>query len=493
MEFGSRTCLLGFFLGVALRSQLHVSWWIPLLSLLLSGLVILVAQHGKVLAIGRRSLLALWLFIGVSLGMIRCDIALLNAPRSEFDQYVGHSVEFVGTIVRLPQERGQVQRTLFRPDGAKSNVSVSVPLYPTIRYGDRLRILGVLVRPEAFLSDSGRMFDYPAYLALDDVYYQMKNVRSAIIGHGEGDWLKEKLFSIRAKFLRRIGERFVEPESALLAGLLLGEKSSLGQALEEAFRKAGVIHIVVLSGFNITIIGTAVMYLLSGLPRRISIVSGIVFIVLFTIMTGASATVVRSAVMAVAALLATFFYRTYDVPRALFLAAFLMVLFEPGVLVSDPSFQLSFLSTAGLIYLSPLIERRLMWCRETPRVILTATLSTQLFVLPYLLYSMGDVSLVAILTNLAVLPTIPFTMLFGCIAVILPAAASLVPVSIAVALLAYIFSVVRFFADLPFAAVAIPYFPAWLMVGWYGVTGSLLFWKYGRETKTKTEIGTKTQ
>lgn len=488
MEFSSRTCLLGFFLGVAWRSLLHVSWWLTLLFLLISGLVILVAQRGKVSVIGRRSMLVAWLFIGVSFGMIRCDIALLNVPKNEFDQYVGHSVEFVGTIVRPPQERGRTRRTLFHPDSARSNIGVSVPLHPMVQYGDRLRISGTLVKPETFLSDNGRVFDYPSYLALDDVYYQMKNVRLEIIGHGEGDWLKKNLFSIRATFLHRIGERFVEPESALLAGLLLGEKSSLGQVFEEAFRRAGVIHIVVLSGFNITIIGAAVMYLLSGLPRRISIVSGIVFIVLFTIMTGASATVVRSAIMAVAALLATFFYRTYDVPRALFLAAFLMVLFEPGILVFDPSFQLSFLSTAGLIYLSPLIERRLMWCRETPRVILTATLSTQLFVLPYLLYSMGDISLVAVLTNLAVLPTIPFAMLFGCIAVMLPTAASLVPASIAVALLAYIFSVVRFFADLPFAAVAIPYFPAWLMVGWYGITGGLLFLKYGRETKIETKI-----
>lgn len=486
MGFGTRACFLGFFLGVALRSLVQTPWWAGLVLLLISGMVTLGIQRGNTTCVGRFVVLSSLLFIGVSLGVIRYDLADLYAPKHELDQYMGRSVELTGTIVGLPQERGPVWRTLFHPDGGVSNISVSVPLYPKVRYGDRLRISGTLVKPEAFLSDNGRMFDYPDYLALSDVYYQMRNVRSVVVGHGEGSRLKEVLFSIRSNFLRRIGGRFVEPESALLAGLLLGEKSSLGQELEEDFRKAGVIHIVVLSGFNITIIGTAVMYVLSGLPRRISIVSGIVFIILFSIMTGASATVVRSAIMAVSGLLATLFYRTYDVPRALFLAAFLMVLFEPGVLIFDPSFQLSFLSTVGLIYLSLLIERRLMWCREMPRTILTATLSTQLFVLPYLLYSMYGISLVSIFANLAILPTIPFAMLFGFIATLLPLSVAIIPVTLAHALLAYIFMVVRFFADLPFATVTIPYFPAWLMVGWYGITGGILFWKYGREKQIRT-------
>lgn len=486
MGWGSRACVLGFFLGVALRSLISTPWWAGSTLLLIFGVVTLVIHGGKTTFASTRVSLCSLLFIGVSLGVIRCDFADLYAPKHELDQYVGHSVEMVGTVINPPQERGQAWRTLFHPDGGGSNISVSVPLYPAVRYGDRLRVSGTLVKPEAFLSDNGRVFDYPGYLALSNVYYQIKNVRSVVIGHGKGSWLKERLFLIRTGFLHRIGERFAEPGSALLAGLLLGEKSSLGPQLEEDFRKAGVIHIIVLSGFNITIIGTAVMYVLSGLPRRVSIVFGIVFIVLFSIMTGASATVVRSAIMAVSGLLATLFYRVYDVPRALFLAAFLMVLFEPGVLIFDPSFQLSFLSTIGLIYLSPLIERRLMWCRETPRTILTATLSTQLFVLPYLLYSIGDVSLVSIFTNLAILPTIPFAMLFGFVATLTPLVVAIVPVTLAHALLAYIFIVVRFFANLPFATVAIPYFPAWLMVGWYGITGCILFWKYGRETHART-------
>ncbi|MEK7645209.1 MAG: ComEC/Rec2 family competence protein [Patescibacteria group bacterium] len=481
MELKLRSCLFGFFLGVAVRSLVFTPWWLGLLGLFVFGCVILVIRNHPTTPTSARMLWVAMVLVGGSLGVIRCDVADLRAPKTELDQYLGRSVQFVGTVIQPPQERGQVWRTLFHPDGGRSNISVSVPLYPPVRYGDRLRISGVLVKPEAFLSDNGRMFDYPSYLALDNVYYQLKNVRSTIVGHGSGGWLKDKLFTFRELFLRRIGERFAVPESALLAGLLLGEKSSLGKPLEDAFRKAGVIHIVVLSGFNITIIGVAVMYLLSGLPRRISIVSGIVFIALFSIMTGAAATVVRSAIMAVIALLAALFYRTYDVPRALFLAAFLMVLFQPGVLIFDPSFQLSFLATAGLIYLSPMIERRLMWCHETLRTILVATLSTQLFVLPYLLYSMGDISLVSIFTNLAILPTIPFAMLSGFVATILPLGIAVIPAAIAHALLAYIFLIVRFFAELSFATVAIPYFPAWLMVGWYGITGGLLWWKYGRE------------
>jgi len=188
--------------------------------------------------------------------------------------------------------------------------------------------------------------------------------------------------------------------------------------------------------------------------------------------------------MAVIALIATFFYRTYNAQRALFLAAFLMVLFEPRTLMFDPSFQLSFLSTIGLMYLSPMIERRLMWCSKILRAILVATLSTQLFVLPYLLFTMGDISLVSVFTNLAILPAIPLTMLFGFVATMSPFPFSILPTSIAHAFLAYIFMVVRFFSDLPLSTVSVPYFPGWLVILWYGITGGFLWKKYGRQHET---------
>ncbi len=472
--------LAGFFLGVAIRSLIPIPWWFGLLVFFVS---LLGAFHARSCRKAKQFILFGIVFIGLSLGIIRADITESRAPKHIFDQYLGRSVEFTGVVSALPQERGQVLRTLIRPDGAKLMISLSVPLYPNVRYGDRLRVAGTLLKPEAFLTDNGRTFNYPQYLALDDAYYQLKNVRATVVGHDAGNWFKQKLFDLRTGFLSRLSERFAAPESALIAGLLIGEKSSLGRSLEEAFRKAGVIHIVVLSGFNVTIIGQAVMYLLSGLPRRASIFSGIGFIILFSIMTGGTATVVRSAIMAVVALIAALHHRTYDVSRALFFAAFLMVCFDPRILMFDPSFQLSFLSTVGLIYLSPMFERRLMRCPEMIRVILVATLSTQLFVLPYLLFSMGDISVVSVAANLAILPVIPIAMLFGFVSVVLPGFIAFVPVVLASLLLKYIFAVVHFFADLPFATIAIPYFPAWLMITWYGITGYLLWWKYGRETK----------
>ena len=484
MELDPRFCLLGFFFGVAIHSLVSTPLWLGILGLLISGCVTLVIRGGRMRWSGRVVRMTALLFIGVSLGVIRYDLALIRSPKGELDQYLGHSIQFTGTVIQLPEERGQVWRTLFHPDGARANISVSVPLYPPVKYGDRLQLSGTLVKPEAFLSESGRIFNYPEYLALSGTYYQLKSVKATRIEHGNGNWVKEKLFNIRETFLRRINTRFAEPESALLAGLLIGEKSSLGKALEEAFRKAGVIHIVVLSGFNITIIGQAVMYVLSGLPRRIGIVSGIGFVVLFSVMTGATATVMRSTIMAVIALIATFFYRTYNAQRALFLAAFLMVLFEPRTLMFDPSFQLSFLSTIGLMYLSPMIERRLMWCSKILRAILVATLSTQLFVLPYLLFTMGDISLVSVFTNLAILPAIPLTMLFGFVATMSPFPFSILPTSIAHAFLAYIFMVVRFFSDLPLSTVSVPYFPGWLVILWYGITGGFLWKKYGRQHET---------
>jgi competence protein ComEC len=184
--------------------------------------------------------------------------------------------------------------------------------------------------------------------------------------------------------------------------------------------------------------------------------------------------------MALVAILAQGSGRTYDVTRALVFAAFMMVLWNPMTLMFNPGFQLSFLATAGLIYISPLISPFFSWIsnkiklRET----IVSTLAAQLAVLPLILYSSGQLSLVALPVNILMLPGIPITMFLGTVTAGLAFISHYVALPVGWA--TYLFlhfqlSLVHFSSRLPYAEIYLP-FPFWFMVVIYLIAlGWLLY------------------
>ncbi len=392
-------------------------------------------------------------------------------------------IEGVGTITEDPSftNTGQVLVVSTSRLSAGENkcpdgllIQMKTKLYPRFHYGDTVSFTGKLSAPFNFQSDTGRSFDYRDYLAKDDIFYEMKSSAVVLTNPDNGWSITSLLLKLKRGFVNNLNSSLGEPHSALAAGLVVGEKAALGKDLLNDFRIVGLIHIVVLSGFNITIVAYALRKLLSRLPRVWGIVVGGIGIALFGILVGGGATVVRSCFMAGVALSADLTRRDYNVVRALSFAACLMLIENPMILLHDPSFQLSFLATLGLILLASPIEKRLTFIPETfgMRGIVAATTSTQIFVSPFILYMMGQLSIVGVVVNILVLPFIPLTML----AVFLTGASGFIssPVSHifgwgAHLLLAYELFIVEHFARLPFAAVYLPQFSGWWVVGFYGV------------------------
>src|SRR5690606_20159485 len=121
--------------------------------------------------------------------------------------------------------------------------------------------------------------------------------------------------------------------------------------------KTGIIHIVVLSGYNIIIIAEVIQRALRFLPSRVRLIVSASSIALFVVLVGASATVVRASIMAVTALVARSTGREALGLQMLFFAGIVMLISNPSLLLYDPSFQLSFIATLGLILLSKPLER----------------------------------------------------------------------------------------------------------------------------------------
>ncbi|MBX4206610.1 ComEC family competence protein [Candidatus Parcubacteria bacterium] len=434
----------GFAAGIFLSSFVPIS---PLISLLIIvvGFAVLVDKKREVV------LLSI-ILISFGLGSLRYAVK---------DFHEVQTPSTTGMVVNEPEDKENIRRFVYEADNGEK-VLVSAPLYAHVEYGDRVEVKAEPKTPGVIEG-----FDYGAYLAKDDIYWTESFAEVKVLSSGNGNALKAALLRVKNNFIAHTRAILPEPESSLLAGLIVAGKDSLPAAIVEDFRRAGIIHIVVLSGFNVTLIAEflrkafqkifilANFTALAWAPAAASVAG----VVLFTLMTGATTTVVRAAVMASIAVSAKLFGRSYSAPRALAFAAFLMLLENPKILVFDPSFELSFLATLGLVlFMDPISERlKRVTERWKVRETLAQTLATQLAVLPLLAYSVGNISIVSLPANILTLVIVPFTMLAGFVAVLLSYIHPVIawPLSFATYfLLSWILFVAHFFGSLPFATVA---------------------------------------
>lgn len=421
-------------------------------------------------------------FVCFALGTLRMYVADLYV--SPLTPYENKAVVLEGSIAQEPEIRDSSIHVYIEPKGdderGDERILVFVDRFKQrsedLSYGDVVRVEGKLSRPESFVADGGRVFDYPGFLKSKGVEFVVYRGEVSVLAQ-EQDTFFGDLFRGKQKFMETFEHAVPEPYAGLGEGLLLGVKRALGNDLEATFRETGIIHIVVLSGYNIMIVVEFVMFFLSFVffPRTRMIV-GLGVIVLFALLVGLSATVVRASLMAGLLIVARGTGRTYAVLRALMLAGVGMLIHNPYLLVHDPGFQLSFLATLALILVAPHIESRLTLIPELwgTRSFLTATLATQIFVLPLLLYHMGLVSVLSVFVNVLVLPMVPIAMLFTFITGIVGMFSStlgLISGFFAYLSLAYIIKVAGFFGSFSFASFSIDAFPFWIVILSY-----LLYW-----------------
>ncbi len=406
---------IGFGGGVLGRSLIDLGdgfWlWLALLALLAFCQSHLVSARRERLWTAA-GLICLAAAFGVISFEIKDQSAFAAAAR-QATQNQEH-VTLAGTVAAEPAARDQNIQLVFQPDNWPIKILLILPPYPQFVYGDRLKIAGKLAPARDFVSMAGLVVRYRDYLAVNEIYFQMFEPEVAFIGH-DGSVVRSSLFRFKRALVEKSIRFLPEPESSLLGGLVFGGRQSLGEEWNERFRRVGLSHIIVLSGFNLAVIAAVILRILRPLPRRWGLPLAGLAIILFTIMTGAEPATVRAAVMALIALLAVGTGRLYIAGRALVLAGLLMVVVNPKVLVFDLGFQLSFLATAGLIYLTPHLEKRLTFltARSGVRTLVATTLAAQLAVLPWLILKTGQVPWLALPVNLLVLPVVPYAMLFS--------------------------------------------------------------------------------
>jgi competence protein ComEC len=470
----------GFFAGVA-GVLIGLPGW-PLAALcavLAAGIAGLLAR----LDIQQVFIIALVVgLLAIAVGAIRASVTDRASGQYAFAPAVSKSVSATGTVVSRPTQTDSGQNfnihiEALRVDDTSRTIAgrakavVYAGRFPELAYGDVVQLSGQLSKPEAFAGDGGSEFPYPQYLARKDIFYEISRPQIERIQQDEGVWFKQQMANLRSGLLSEIHEHIPDPHAALTGGVLLGAEDALGEGLQEDFRQTSLIHIVVLSGFNVMIVATAIGYgLLSlGLSLGLATVFATVGIILFALLVGLTPTVVRASIMAVFALLARVSGRRYGAGRGLALAAVGMVMVTPEILFFDPSFQLSAIATAGLIGFGDQVGNWISWIpkRFGLHEAATATIAAQIAAVPFLLYYMGALSLVSLPANLLVLPVVPVLMAVGAITILfgfVSGTLAFVGASGVYAIADYIFWVVRMLSGLPFATVSVPSLSIWVII-----------------------------
>jgi competence protein ComEC len=473
----------GFATGVFLRSLFIFQWapivFISILAMLFAGARIRVPRLAY-------SLGAVF-FVCVALGMVRADIADTPLPAA-FANQLRHRVSYDAVVVGDPDMREKNQRIALevRLGDTTAGALAVMPLTSDVRVGDRVRVYGTLSLPQAFETENGRAFRYDKYLQARGIRFLIQYGSIYTQESAPRYALSAALARIKHSFLDGLDRALPHPDAALAGGIVIGGKQGLGTALTTAFTRSGLVQIIVLSGYNIMIVAEWVMVFFAflSLSRRLQFFAGGAALLLFVGIAGLSATAVRAALMAVIALYARATGRSYAASRALLFAVLVMLVWNPLYLVFDPGFGLSVTATAGIIWLSPIIEARLKRLRPFWRNTIATTLAAQISVTPLLLYNIGLFSLVALPANLLVNPLVPLAMAGAAIAgVVGMTVGAFVPLVATVIgyptllLTRYFIFIAEKSSALPYAAFTLPLFSFWLVLAAYAVLIYIAAWK----------------
>jgi len=411
--------------------DIHVSFWLIAVAI---TCVILLRKRTVLL-------FSMAILAGLLAGFWRGNIA--SNQVIEYGHLIGQTVNLSGKVQNDPvyDDKGRLD---FRVDSIRINSQgmigqVRIKAHTNgIRRGDSIRVAGKL---------SEGFGNYQA-----SMYYA--NV--AVTDHSSS--LIEKF---RRQFFASVYSVLPEPHASLGLGFLVGLRSALPKDFDNQLKLVGLTHIVVASGFNLTILVRLSRRLFEKYSKYQAFAGSIGLIIAFLAVTGASPSIVRASVVTILSLTAWYYGRRFQPLLLILLGAALTAGYNPLFIWYDVGWWLSFLAFSGVLILAPMITGRFFGNSKPPVLMQVAveTTAAQVLATPLILAMFGKVSMVALIANIATVPLIAFAMLTTFIAGIAGMALAggiaawfALPARL---LLAYIISATRFFASPSWAQKAV--------------------------------------
>jgi competence protein ComEC len=479
--------------GILLGTKLSLSpVWLAV-SLVPLPLVFVFRQHKKLLLTAALMILAL---LG---GIIRYQAAVPVVNDKSIQFYNDKTaIELKGTVSRAPDVRDKSTHLYLSglemktPEGwqkLNGEILIFVPRFPIYNYGDELLIKGKLETPQAIDN-----FNYPGYLANQGIYSTMLSPQTYLIGTGKGFRPLAWVYALRNRLSEAMAATIPEPQASVAQGMILGIKSNVTPDLQNNFIKSGTVYILVISGsqFNIVagiLLATGIW--LFGKRRFFYIWPALGAIWIYALLTGMGPPAIRAAVMVSIFLFADLLGRQKSAMTAIGFAAAVMAAITPKIL-GDASFQLTFLSVAGIALITPRLQawgkkiiaaklgeegffvKTVNWVADS----LCVTLGVTIAIWPLMVYYFGIFSLVSPLASLLVLPALPYLLGSGTMAAVF--GIYLLPFGQIVGWLAwlaasYMLLVINGFAKLTFSAIDVGTISPALVWGYFAAL-ALIMW-----------------
>ncbi len=453
------------------------------------------------------------------------DLATYNLPAEQAFDRDAPMVTLHGYVNSYPlvsdaRQRLHVRVESLARDGEVLDVRGDVRLNTGTReryvYGQPVTVRGRLVTPPVFED-----FSYRDYLARKGVHSLVYGAQIDVLpGPTRGSVLNRALYQFRARGEAFLNRALPEPYAALANGMLLGIEAGIPDELYEQFNLTGTSHVIVISGSNVALIAGVILALsqrVMGRRNRRVIGPTLLGIAAYALLVGGDAAVLRAAGMGGLYVIATVLGRRSTALVSLAVACWAMTLANPLALW-DVGFQLSSAATAGLILFTPAItaafsrilpnagstltqssslpitnspvinlsgsaERAKSLLRGLIEDGLIVTIAANITTMPLVVFYFGRLSIVSLLSNLAIAPVQPFIMLWGSASILLgatdlPGLTHLARLLLAVPWLSLVWTVaaVRGTAVLPGASLEIASYGLGALALTYGLVG-LLRWR----------------
>lgn len=277
----------------------------------------------------------------------------------------------------------------------------------------------------------------------------------------------------RSRLIDHAKQLLPEYQAGLLLGMILGVKEEIPWKFNQILKKTGVVHVVVVSGQNLTLLAGFILGFSKFFGRKKTIIASLCLVSSYLFLTGFQIPVIRASIMFFLSSLAKLYGRQGDSIRILLITVLLMLIFQP-LWITSISFQLSVLATVGVVILAPELIKRATFIPEILRQDILVTISAQLLTAPIIAYYFNQFSTAGLFVNLLVLWTVPFIMISGAFVLLL----SLISLPIAKIFiiipeifLNYFIGVVEIF-NKPFASSYINEFSIIQLIGVYVVISS---------------------
>ena len=377
--------ILGTILAVASGKSFVDSWiW-----LVVGGLAI-----GVALFLPARIMLILALFAGTIFAQYRASFDLNG--QEIFKNMIGQTIEISGEIVEDPDSDDS--KTALKLSGLEINeqkiagtVYVQLPKNNLPKRSDKITLNGNL--GEGFGTYAASMYRP-----------EIKKIERA--EHGD------LLLEVRDKFADGIAQNIPEDEAKLGLAYLLGMKNGLSDSLNETLRVVGLVHIVVASGTHMSILVGFARKIFGKISRFAGLFFAMMLILAFGEIVGWTASITRAALVSGLSISMWYVGRKFEAWRLILLVMATTLLINPMFLI-NLGWILSFSSFGGILILEPIFvkwfygDSKPNFAVETILTTITATIVC----LPVSLYFFGTVSLISLVANLLILPTIPYVML----------------------------------------------------------------------------------